>query len=396
MTAIDRFPLGSAATWSDLDGDPYGLLAELREREPVTWLEPLGGWAATRHATCGAILRDDARFETHKAGSKPHEIFGSTMLSTDDEEHRRHREPFEPQFRMRVVQERYTEMITVVVNALVDEMAPSGGAELSAAFASRLPIEVMRAVLGLELPGGELRSAYDTFAAALGNYKGDPAVQREGLATRALLDGALRGQFARMRGSDDLSAIGDVVRQIRPGLSEDEVVANALVILFGGIETVETLTLNTIAALLQHPAAYEAVVADPELTPRAIDEATRWAPPIGFLGRRAREDTELEGVRIEAGDLICAVVLGANRDPVVFPDPDAFTLDRPNVRRAISFSHGRHFCLGFNLAKMEIEIAIRALIGRLPGLRLADAPVMSGFAFRRPATLKLAWDAPPA
>jgi cytochrome P450 len=393
MNTTTGFPLGSSVTWVDLDGDPYTLLARLREAEPLTWLEPLGGWAATRHATCGVILRDDERFESHKRGSKPHEIFGTTMLSTDDEAHRRHREPFEQPFRMRVVRERYAELVHTIVGSLIDEMSSRGSAELSAAFASRLPVEVMRAVLGLALPAGDLRAAYDAFAAALGDYKGDTALDREALAMRQMLDGALRSQFERMRGGEDLSAIGDVVRQAQPELSDDDVIANALVILFGGIETVETLTLNTVAALLQHPEAGHAVIADPALTGRAIDESVRWAPPIGFLGRRAREDTQLEGVEIRAGDLVCAIVLGANRDPLVFDAPDAFVLGRPNARRAISFSHGRHFCLGFNLARMEVEIAVGELFRRLPGLRLTEAPEMKGFAFRRPSTVRLTWDA---
>jgi cytochrome P450 len=387
----DRYPLGAAVTWADLEGDPYPHLERLRDAEPLTWLKPLGGWAATRHGTCGEILREDSRFETHKGGSKPHEIFGSTMLSTDDATHRRQREPFEQSFRMRIVRERYTQVVERAVAELIDEFASDGGAELSQSFASRLPVTVMREVLGLELPADQLRTAYDAFAAALGDYKGDSELDRRALATRAMLDGALRAQFDRMREQDDFSAIGDAVRQTRPLLSDDEVVANALVILFGGIETVETLTLNTMVALLSHPVPRRRVLDDPTLVSRAIDEAVRWAPPLGFLGRRARSDLTVEGTEIEEGDLVCAVVLGANRDPAVFNDPDEYVIGRGNVRRALSFSHGRHFCLGFNLAKMEVEIAVGALLTRLTDLRLREPAEMRGFAFRRPELVSVEW-----
>lgn len=391
-----RFPIGVGATWDDLDGDPYVLLAALRQREPVTWLAPLGGWAVTTHAGAEALLRDESRFGAHREGSKPHEIFGATMLSSDAAEHRAHREPFEAPFRLRPVRDRYTGLVEETVDRLVTDLRPAGGAELGAALASQLPVEVIRAVLGLSLDPAQVRATYDDFAAALGDYRGDAEVDRRALVTRRAFDASLRADFVRMRATEDGSVVGDVLRAGPSVLAEDDVVANALVVLFGGIETVETLTLNAVYALLAHPDQLALVRDDPALVPAAVDEVLRWAPPLGFLGRRALAAGDLDGVAVGKGEFACAVVLAANRDPAVFEEPDAFDVRRANSRRALSFGHGPHFCLGFNLARLEAVTALRALL-RLPDLRFdpdRPRPALRGFAFRRPPSVHVRWSTP--
>ena len=389
----ERFPIGSSATWSVLESDPYPLLERLRESEPVTWLAPLNGWATVSHELCGEVLRSEDRFETHKEGSKPHEIFGPSMLSSDDAEHRRHRDPFDGPFRARPVRQHYLGLVDDVVSRLVEEIRPAGEAELSSQFASLLPVDVMRTVLGVDMGIAELRSSYDDFAAALGDYKGDEEVDRRASATRAGFEEHLKLEFARMRVSEEGGVIGDVVRTKSANLTEEEVVSASLTILFGGIETVETLILNAVTALLTHPDALAELLGEPELVDNAVEETLRWSPPLGFLGRRTRTQTRLGDVELEAGEFVCALLPGANRDPAVFERPDVFDVRRANTKRLMSFGHGPHFCLGFNLAKVEATAAVGLLIQRLPGLRLVEPAPLQGFAFRRPASVHVEWEA---
>jgi cytochrome P450 len=391
-----RFPLGSALTWDALEGDVYPVLARLRAQEPVTWCPPLKAFAATTHEQCSELLRDEPRFETTKGDSRAHEVFGPTMLSTDDDEHRRQRIPFEGPFRVRPTRERFTDLIHEEVDRLVGEIEGAGGGELAEMIARRLPVRVMCAVLALGLDEAEVRATYDDFAAAVSDYRRDPEIDRRARATQAAFAARVAGELERMRAEQTDSVLGDVARDPESGISDFEIAANALVIMFGGIETVETLILNTMYALLSHPDQLQLLLDDPGLVPGALDESLRWAPPIGFLGRHSRVETELGGVPLAADTHTIALVVAANRDPAVFEDPDRFDVRRENARKYISFSYGKHFCLGFNLAKLEAEIAIRAMLERLPNVRVDPEhplPPMHGISIRRPSGgVHLLWD----
>src|SRR5262249_27500891 len=135
-----------------------------------------------------------------------------------------------------------------------------------------------------------------------------------------------------------------------------------------------------------------AVHADEDLLDNAIEESLRLIPPVSFIERWTPRETEIGGVAIGTGEFIGVSVLGANRDPEVFPDPLRYDIRREHARRHLSFSFGEHFCLGAHLARIEIRAALERLIA-LPGLSLAATEEPAGFAFRRPPTLHLAWEA---
>jgi cytochrome P450 len=132
---------------------------------------------------------------------------------------------------------------------------------------------------------------------------------------------------------------------------------------------------------------------DPAALPNAIEESMRLEPAAAVIDRYATRDVRLGDARIGAGDLVTVSIAGANRDPAVFADPDRFDLDRANVRLHLAFAQGPHFCLGARLARVEAEIAVRELFGRLPGLRL-DPELPNeprGLVFRRPPELHVRW-----
>jgi cytochrome P450 len=163
------------------------------------------------------------------------------------------------------------------------------------------------------------------------------------------------------------------------------------VILFGAIETVESMVVNAVLLLLGHPDELAALRSDPGLVPNAVEEAMRLIPPVAFIERWTVAPTRLGEVELGRGEFVGISTLAANRDPEVFEDPLRFDVRRENARHHLAFSFGVHHCLGFNMARLQGPIAVQGVLDRLPGLQLAGAPEPRGFAFRRPAELRLRW-----
>jgi len=180
----------------------------------------------------------------------------------------------------------------------------------------------------------------------------------------------------------------------RGNLSEDEITSNALIIMFGGIETTEAMICNTVWALLQQPGAWARVGADRTLLGAALDEALRWEPSVQSCTRHLTRDATVCGVELTTGATVQCMLGAANRDPAHFEAPDTFDIDRPNRRDHLSFGAGRHYCLGAPLAYLETECALTALLDRYPDLVLdADRPAHPrGYEFRKPPELWVRWD----
>ena len=149
-------------------------------------------------------------------------------------------------------------------------------------------------------------------------------------------------------------------------------VSNAAVLLFGGIETTEGMIANAIAHLLAHPDQLAAVRAEPALLANAIEESLRLEPAAAVSTATRPRAVELAGAPIAAGELVIVSIAGANRDPAVFPDPDAFDVRRANAKLHAAFAAGPHVCIGMHLARLEAHTAVARVLERFPGLRLAD------------------------
>ena len=188
-------------------------------------------------------------------------------------------------------------------------------------------------------------------------------------------------------------AMGELADAVRPhlggtALSEEEMISNAAVIMFGGIETTEGMILNALWHLLRDPGARAEVVARPALADAAVEESLRMEPAAAVVDRYATRDVVLAGTVIAARALVVVSLAGANRDPAEFADPDRYDLHRPNVRRHLAFAAGPHVCIGMDLARLEARIAVRELLRRRPDLRLAPgAPPPTGLVFRKPPRL---------
>jgi cytochrome P450 len=215
-------------------------------------------------------------------------------------------------------------------------------------------------------------------------------------------DGAVAD--AAVAAFDELSAsVADALAQpVQPSvltaaanwLSPAEIVSNAAVMLFGGIETTEGMICNALWYLLGDRAAWREVMADRGMIGNAVEEALRLEPAAAVVDRYASADVILGDSQIGSGDLVRVSLSAANRDPAVFADPDRFDVHRGNARQHRAFAIGPHFCVGAELARTEAHAAVSALLDRLPGLRLdpgrPSAP--EGLVFRKPASLHVSWE----
>ena len=157
-------------------------------------------------------------------------------------------------------------------------------------------------------------------------------------------------------------------------LTDEEIIANVIVTMVGGLETTTNLIGNGMLTLLRNPQEMHRLRSEPEIMPAAVEELLRYESPSQQTARIARADVELGGKQIRKGQAVIAVMAAGNRDPERFPDPDRLDFDRPDNRH-LAFGWAAHFCFGAPLARLEAEIAFRSLLHRVPDPALVDTPL---------------------
>lgn len=391
--ATAGFPLGAAVTVAELADDPHPALRRLRETEPVSWLPALGGWLVSRADLAERVLRDPRTFTVDDPRFTTARVVGPSMLSLDGPEHRRHRDPFARALRAGPAISRLADAAVSEAASLVEALAAAGRpAELRRGLAGPLAVTVMARLLGLDTAPAQLLAWYDAIVAGVSELTAaaegeDAAVPAP--AARAF--GELRAEIQAAVARDDQSVLAVAARD----LTLAEVVSNAAVLLFGGIETTEGMICNSVWYLLRDEAALRRVLADRRLTEAAVEEALRLEPAAAVVDRFAVAGVSLGPAAIRRGDLVTVSLAGANRDPALFPDPDRYDLDRGNVRQHLAFASGPHFCIGERLARLEARAALGALLERLPGVHLDPGRPAKpqGLVFRKPPVLPVSWAA---
>lgn len=384
------FPIGARVDLAELAASPYGTLADLREHEPVSWAPALNMWFVTRRDDVIAVLKDTETFTTDSPDSTIRDTFGPQMLSADGEPQQRFRAPCNPMFRPAAVLETFGREIETRVDALLDGLDPRGEAELRTEFAGRLAVQVVALALGLPARDEHrIRAWYDDFAAALANFERRADVREHGRrSAREFREYA--GTLAR--NAPDGSLLRAMTNE-KSGLSKDEALGNALIVLFGGIETTESMISNALWALLTHPEQLQQIRNDPTLLNNAIEETLRWEPAVQTCTRHATHNTTVRGIAIDEGDTVQCMIGAVNRDPGYFEAPDVFDIRRPNARDHLAFGAGKHFCLGAHLARLETHVALRKMMGKWPTMRLdlARSTAPYGHEFRKPRLLWVEW-----
>jgi cytochrome P450 len=386
---VTRFPIGAEVSLGQLERDPHPVLAALRESEPVSWIPALDSWLVTSHELALRVIRDAASYTVDDPRFSTAQVVGPSMLSLDGDAHARHRAPFAPPFRPLAVRDRFAEAVADETRRLIDELVPAGKAELRRQLAGPLAAYAMTRALGLSpAEVAAVLAWYDAIVSAVTEITAGSDVPSSG---REAFD-ALRERLLEVIRSDDSGSLL-AAAAADTELTNDEIVSNAAVLLFGGIETTEGMIANAILALLERPAELQRVRTDPDLLDKAIEESLRLEPAAAVVDRYAATDVELDGVTIPHGDPVRVSIAAANRDPALFPDPDRFDLDRQNAGRHLAFAHGPHVCVGVHLARLEARTALTILLDRLPGLRLdpEHPSEVRGLVFRKPPALHVVW-----
>jgi cytochrome P450 len=385
-----RFPIGATVTMDDLGEALHEhVLDALRESEPLSWLPQLGMWLATGFAVSREVLGSDTTTVDADA-NLVRESLGRMMLTSDGGDHKRLRTPFDPAFRQSQVLGRFVEIIDEEVERCLVPVRSRRTCDLAPQFATPYAVAMAGRMLGIELDqAARINEFYEAFAGAM-VYDGNPEPQLRANRARAELDEILHRQVARLRREPNDSITSIVVNAGDETISEDEVVAQLRVIMFGAIETVQSAIVNTLYLLFEHPDQLRLVRDDPDLLPNACEEAMRLIPPVSFMERWVVDEFVAGDVIVGPGEFIGVSALAANRDPLQFDDPLRFHITRANANRALSFSFGAHHCIGIRLARLEIAAAVRAWL-ELPGLHVARAASPEGFVFRRSPALALAW-----
>ncbi len=362
--------------------DPFAAYARGRREHPAFAHEglPLRVVSVFRHADVQAILRDAEAFSNvFQLGALAPELAQvrpPSMLGTDPPEHTRLRSLVGKAFTPRIVQ-RLEERMAEIAESLLDEALGKREVDLVEALTYPLPVTVIAEIIGIP---AEERAQFKAWS--------DQAVANLGVAFMSGIDPErIRRQLAlfeemraylvplaeerRERPREDL--LTGLVRAEHEGsrLSHDEMISMVVLLLVAGNETTTTLIGNAVQELIAHPAEQERLRAAPALLPRAIEEVLRFASPVQFAPRRARQAGELHGVPIRENDAILCWIGSANRDEIVFARPERFDTARdPNPH--LSFGFGIHYCLGANLARLEARVALGALLRRTRSVALAD------------------------
>jgi cytochrome P450 len=385
---VTRFEIGATVTVEQLERDPHPVLGRLRESEPVSWLPVLEGWLVTRYDLVLAAMRDSQTFTVDDPRFSTAQVIGPSMLSLDGDQHARHRAPFTEPFRAGAVKERFAQVAAREAEQLVNDLAPLGRGELRRGFAGPMSAAIVTRALGLERD--EVDQVLGWYDAIVGSVTEITAGAGPTAAGEAAF-GALAERIEHVITAGDRRSLLAAAAG-GTSLSHGQIISNAAVLLFGGIETTEGMIANATLMLLGHPEQLALARRDPAMLEAALEESLRLEPAAAVIDRYATADTELGGASIARGDLVRLSLGAANRDPSVFTDPDAFQLARRN-RRHLAFAQGPHVCVGVHLARLEARTALSQLLSRLPELRLDPGrpAEIRGLVFRKPPRLDALW-----
>ncbi|MFJ9344685.1 cytochrome P450 [Streptomyces sp. NPDC101733] len=365
--------------------DPFPLYRRLREDGPVRRVVIAGGveaWLVTRHED-GLAALSDPRLSSDVRDASDSRLLGrlpaterasmlSNMLRSDPPDHTRLRRLVSKAFTARRVAELRPRILSLT-DRLLDAVVPAGRADLVADLALPLPVTVISELLGVPVDDRNDFQRWTDSMLVRGVEPPDPAVVNEAWQhMRAYVSELVHAK--RARPGDDLLSGLISARDEEQQLSEDELIAMVFLLLVAGYVTTVNLIGGGVAMLLAHPDQLDLLRSDPELLPGAIEEFLRYDGPVSpGIARFAREDVEIAGVRVPRGATVLIGSALADRDPARFPDPDRLDITRQDNAH-LAFGHGLHYCLGAPLARLEGQIAIGAVLRRLPGLALAVPP----------------------
>ena len=375
LADVDLYDLDRFVT-----GVPHDMFTLLRAQAPVfRHKEPDGPgfWAVTKYVDVATVSRDARTFSSAAGGTNIFDVpdedltnLRSIMLNMDPPAHSKYRRLVNQGFTLRMVT-RLEPHIREMAASIIDEVATKGECDFVTEIAAELPLQVIAEFLGVPLTDRHKLFEWSNQMIGFDDPEFDTSLDRGKVAATQIYMYANELALERRdHPRDDLVSVlmrGEVDGE---RLSEMEFDSFFLLLAIAGNETTRNLISGGMLALIEHAAQRARLLANPVLLPTAIEEMLRWVSPVMHFRRTATRDVEQSGQRIAAGEKVVIFYPSANRDEDIFPHADQFDVGRtPNEH--LAFGVGEHFCLGANLARLEIRIIFEELLRRLPDIELA-------------------------
>lgn len=388
----------------DADGsNPWPVYTRLREEAPVAWSPAMNAWVVTRWADVTRALEDEEFFGPRFAEMSSSAIYGRTILHMSGTEHRRKVAILAKRLRN---PKRLTSDLKELVVGFVNDCAKDvydapAVVDLKKIMTSIVPLEVIGELMALHDAAAFPDWYHNIVAASVANVRGDKDIHARGIKARDEVFEFITPKISEHRDNPTDDLLSDLVTIEYEGerLSDDEVRSFCAFLMSAGIETTDRAMVNLLIELIEAPEQWQLLRDDPSLIVPAVAEGLRHRPPVHGAVRDARQDVELSGAHIKAGDRLFLVLGAANHDPDTFDDPDTFNVERFRsnagaqftvVGTERSFGGGVHTCTGSLLAKVEMEEMLRYLLGRFERIEYAEGrPKDTGFYLRSPQTLNV-------
>lgn len=367
-----------------VNGFPHEIFKRLRHEDPVHWnSEPNGGrgfWAITKYRDIVTISKDPKTFSSFRGGTNipdlPPEnlsVVQMMMVNMDPPKHNKFRKLVSQGFTPRMIA-KLEPLVRQAASRSIDAVAARGECEFVRSVAAELPLSIIADLLGV--PQDERNKVFDWSNRLIGFD--DPEFQT------SFEDGTIAAQelwmYAngladqrRREPKEDLTTLLVEAEVDGERLTGMEFEAFFLMLAVAGNETTRNAITGGMLALAEHPEQRQRLIDDPSMIPSAVEEILRWVTPVVHFRRTATRDVELRGKLIRENDKVAIFYPSANRDEEIFPNSDVFDVGRtPNDH--LAFGVGQHFCLGSNLARLELQIVFEELVRRLPDIRITAPP----------------------
>lgn len=371
---------------AEVIADPYPALLALQSHDPAHFSPHLKAWVLTRHDDVRGVL-NSAEMSVDRIGpfyrslpeparNRVEELcryLSLWLVFRDPPEHTRLRRLMGRAFTMTAV-EGMREGVETLTDMLADRLPAGKPVDFVAEFAMQLPALVIMDLLGVprdRMP--EIKGWSDEMQLFIGSARNTPDKYERAAHGAHEMAALFRDLIAERRAAprEDLISRFIAAREADDAMSEDELIASCMLVLFGGHETTTNLLSTGLMKFIAHPEARARLAADPGLAGLAVEECLRLDGPSGAMARVVGRDHVLHGKTLRAGDRVFAMINAANQDPEIFDRPGEFDIDRkPN--RHVAFGYGAHFCMGSALARLEGEVAFTRLCRRFPNMRFAD------------------------
>lgn len=354
-------------------------LTWLRAHDPVHWDDVNKAWLLARHAEIREVLRRPRCWSSARGFFTPRHLNAarSSIITMDDPEHARYRRLISRAFTPAMLQRQVSRVRSMMDDA-IDAIGGRRGCDFVESLAIPLPMRTIAGMLGFDDADprefSRLSDALIEFSSA---GPQDTALLQRGVEAFSTLREHVRRAVAERRRTrrEDLMSI--LLEGVDAGIlrshddpMEDDVFQFALLLVVAGNETSRHTISRGMHALLEHPDQLQLIRSAPQEIPLAVEECLRWASILRGLKRTALEDTEIAGQKVRSGEQVILLYPSANRDEAVFERPFEFRVTR-NPNPHLAFGEGNHYCLGANLARLQVRIALEQILERLPGLRLA-------------------------